>query len=100
MDHVNAFVLGDFSHNTAITATDNQHLLGVWMSEEGDVSQHFVVRKFVHLRVLEHAIQNHQISESSRLVQLDILVGCLLFVQQTATFVGLREAMTFKIGFF
>jgi hypothetical protein len=73
VDLLHTGVLGDFTQDTSITASNDQHLLGLWAGEQGEVSDHFLVGVLVSLSDLDNAIQNQHCAISLRLEHQNIL---------------------------
>lgn len=78
---LNAIVLHNFAENTAVTATNDEDLLGVGVRVHGEMGNHLLVGELVALGALNDVVQNQDGAVVGRLEDEDILVLALLVVQ-------------------
>jgi hypothetical protein len=78
---LNAVVLDDLAQDTSITAADNEDLLGVWVREHGQVSDHLLVGELITLGALDDIVEDEDIAIGLGLKDEDILVLGLLVVE-------------------
>lgn len=57
MDAFNRWVFDNFASHTTVTATHNQHILGIRMTAKRQKRNHFLIGKFILLRALNDSIQ-------------------------------------------
>jgi len=74
-------VLDDFAQNTAITTTDDEHLLGVGVRVHGEVGDHLLVGELVALSALNDIVENENVAVVAALEDEDVLVLGLFVVQ-------------------
>lgn len=78
---LDALVLDDFTENTAVTATNDQDLLGVRVGVHGQVSDHLLVGELIPLSALDDIVQDQDGAVIGGLKDQDVLVLALLVVQ-------------------
>jgi len=78
---LNALVLDDLAQDTSITTADNEDLLGVWVREHGQVSDHLLVGELITLGTLDDVVEDEDIAVGGRLEDEDVLVLGLLVVE-------------------
>ena len=78
---LNGLVLDDLTEHTAVTTTDDEHLLGVGVRVHGEVSDHLLVGKLVALGALDDIVEDENVAVVAALKDEDVLVLGLLVVQ-------------------
>lgn len=74
-------MLDNFTEDTAVTATNDQDLLGVRVRVHGQVSDHLLVGELIPLSALDDIVQDQDGTVVGRLEDQDVLVLALLVVQ-------------------
>lgn len=74
-------MLDDLTEDTAVTATNNQDLLGVRVRVHGQVGDHLLVGELIPLSALDDIVQDQDGTVVGRLKDQDVLILALLVVQ-------------------
>ena len=56
-------MLGNFTSNATVAATNDQDLLWVWMNVQRDERDHLLVRELVELGALDAVVENENVSK-------------------------------------
>ncbi|KAH3662402.1 hypothetical protein OGAPHI_005654 [Ogataea philodendri] len=78
---LDTLVLDDFSKDTTISSSNDQHLLRVWMGVQSKMGNHLLVGKLVSFGGLDDSVQNQDVTIVRGLEHQHILVLGLLGVQ-------------------
>ena len=78
---LNTLVLDDLAEDTAVTATDDQYLLGVGVRHHGEMRDHLLVGELIPLSALDDVVQNQHNAMVRGLKDQHILILALLVVQ-------------------
>lgn len=73
-------VLDNLTEDTAVTATNDEDLLGVGVGVHGEVGDHLLVRELIALSALDNVVQDKNSTVVAALEDEDILVLGLLVV--------------------
>lgn len=74
-------VLDDLTQDTAVTAADDQHLLGVGVRVHGQVSDHLLVGELVALGALDDIVEDQHVAVVAALEDQHVLVLGFFVVQ-------------------
>ncbi|KAJ0158712.1 hypothetical protein CTA2_11045 [Colletotrichum tanaceti] len=77
---LDTLVLDDLAENAAVTAADDEDLLGVGVRVHGEVGDHLLVGELIALGGLDDVVQNQDHAVIGGLKDEDILVLALLVV--------------------
>ena len=66
-------MLHHLANHTAVASSDDQHVLGVGVRVQGEVSNHLLVRSLITSGQLNHAVQNQHVAERGALEHKDVL---------------------------
>ena len=75
VDFFHTGVSRNFAEHTTVTTTDHEDLLGVGVSEQGNVGNRFLVRELIALSDLDSVIQHQGVSVRLALEEENVLVG-------------------------
>ena len=85
---LNAVMLDDLAQDTAVTATDDEDALGVWVGVQGQVSDHLLVGELITLGALDDIVEDENDTVVGRLEDEDVLVLALLVVEDLLNLEG------------
>jgi hypothetical protein len=97
---LNTLVLNNLANNSAISSTNDQDLLWVWVGVHGQMSDHLLVGEFITLSALDGVIEYQDMAVVGRFENEDILVFALLVVKDLLDFESHGLARPHVVGDF